>query len=108
MAYYLVQIAYTPEAWATQVVNPRDPRERVKTMYDRLGGRMVDIWYAFGDYDLVAIVEFPDNVTVAASVIQVLAGGALKAAKTTPLMTIEEGLDAMRKAGGSDYIPPSG
>ena len=33
-------------------------------------------------------------------------GGAVKGIKTTPLMTIEEGIEAMRKAGGSTYSPP--
>jgi uncharacterized protein with GYD domain len=107
MAYYLFQGAYAPESWAVQVNNPQDPRERVQAVFDRLGGSIVGIWYAFGEYDLVVIMEFPDNVSVSASAIQVLAGGALKAAKTTPLMTIEEGLEAMRKAGGADYQPPT-
>jgi len=35
------------------------------------------------------------------------AGGAVKAIKTTPLMTIEESMEAMRKANGIGYQPPS-
>lgn len=35
------------------------------------------------------------------------AGGAVKALKTTPLMTMEEG-EAMRKGGGTGYTLPSG
>ena len=107
MAYYLAQVAYTAEAWAAQVKNPQDPWERVRAGYEQLGGSIVGMWYAFGEYDLVAIVEFPDNVGIAAHVIKVLAGGAVKAAQTTPLMTIEEGIEAMRKAGGTDYQPVS-
>ena len=34
------------------------------------------------------------------------AGGSVKAVKTTPLMTVEEGVEAMRKAGGTGYQPP--
>jgi hypothetical protein len=34
------------------------------------------------------------------------AGGAVKATKTTPLMTMEEGIEAMRKAGTAGYRPP--
>jgi hypothetical protein len=41
----------------------------------------------------------PDNVSAAAMSMVVSAGGAAKAIKTTPLMTVEEGLQAMRKAG---------
>jgi hypothetical protein len=37
----------------------------------------------------------------------VTAGGGVSD-KTTPLMTTEEGVEAMRAAGGSDYLPPGG
>jgi uncharacterized protein with GYD domain len=107
MAYYLAQVAYTPDAWAAQIKNPQDVRERVQAMYDRLGGRLVGVWYALGEYDLVAICEFPGNVHALGSGLQISAGGAVKALKTTPLMTIEEGIEAMRKAGVADYQPPS-
>jgi hypothetical protein len=35
------------------------------------------------------------------------AGGAVKAIKTTPLMSTEEAMEAMRKANGVSYQPPS-
>ena len=63
-------------------------------------------YYAFGEYDVIGIVEMPDNVSMAAFSLTVSAGGAVKAFKTTPLMTIEEGIEAMRKAGGTGYRPP--
>ena len=31
------------------------------------------------------------------------AGGACKAVKTTPLLTVEEAIEAMKKAAGSEY-----
>ena len=31
----------------------------------------------------------------------------IKAIKTTPLLTTEEGMEAMRKAGAAGYRPPS-
>lgn len=65
------------------------------------------MYYAFGDYDIVAIVQFPDNQSAAAFSLAGQAGGAVKAYKTTPLMSIEEGLAAMRQAGGAGYRPPS-
>ena len=38
----------------------------------------------------------------------VSATGAFKAFKTTPLLTVEEGMAAMKKAGTLSYKPPSG
>ena len=38
----------------------------------------------------------------------VAAGGAVKAFKTTPLLSVEEGVEAMRKAHAAGYRRPSG
>jgi hypothetical protein len=65
-----------------------------------------DSWLAFGDYDVILIVEAPDNVHAAAIAMAVTAGGAVRNYKTTPLMTWGEGIEAMRVAGGSEYRPP--
>jgi uncharacterized protein with GYD domain len=55
----------------------------------------------------VVIVEMPDNVSAAAFSIAVAAGGAVRLFRTRPLLTIAEGVQAMRKASESDYEPPS-
>lgn len=107
MAYYLLQVAYTPEAWATLVKNPQNRLELVRPAAERLGGKLETGWFAFGEYDVVAVLNMPDNVSAAAFSIAASAGGAVKAIKTTPLMTIEEGVEAMRKAGDTGYRPPS-
>lgn len=107
MPLYLLQVAYTPEAWATMVQKPQDRIEAVTPAVKKLGGRVVDGYYAFGKYDVVAIVQMPDNVTAAAFSISAAAGGAVKAIKTTPLMSRAEGVRAMRTAKKSTYTPPS-
>jgi hypothetical protein len=48
----------------------------------------------------------PDNITAAAIAMSFAAGGAVKALKTTPLLTWSEGIKAMRKATKSGYRPP--
>ncbi len=80
--------------------------EALRPVIERLGGRLESAYYAFGDYDVIFIVEVPDNVTAAALALAANAGGALKAVRTTPLMTLEEGMEALRKAGGAGYRPP--
>ena len=106
MAKYLFQGSYTSEAWAAQVQNPQNRLDVVRPVIERLGGRIECAYLAFGEYDVVLIVEMPDNVSMAAFSLAAAAGGAVKAVKTTPLMTIEEGIEAMKKAGGAGYRPP--
>jgi uncharacterized protein with GYD domain len=105
MAYYLIQVAYTPEAWAAMVKEPQNRLEKVTPAVEALGGKMVQGWLTFGEYDLVAILDMPDNVSAAAFSLAVAAGGACKAYHTTPLMTMQEGVEAMKKAQGSSYKP---
>ena len=107
MPLYLLQVAYTPEAWDTMVKKPQDRIEAVTPAVKKLGGSVVEGYFAFGEYDAVVIVNMPDNVTAAAFSMSVAAGGACKSIKTTPLMSRAEGVRAMRKAKQSTYAPPS-
>jgi uncharacterized protein with GYD domain len=105
MAHYLVQVSYTTEAWAALTANPQDREKAVKGAIEKLGGKMERFWFAFGDYDVVGIMEMPDNVGAAAFSVAVAAGGACKAVKTTPLLSVQEGLEAMKKAATCGYKP---
>jgi uncharacterized protein with GYD domain len=78
----------------------------VRPMIEAQGGRLLSAYYAFGEYDVVLIVELPDHVSVSAIALAVAGSGAFKAQKTTVLMSIEEGLEAMCRASGTGYRPP--
>ena len=106
MATYLVQVAYTPEAWATMVKNPQDRLKAITPTVEGLGGKVKDGYLTFGDYDIIAICEFPDNVSAAAFSLAASAGGSCKSFKTTPMLTIADGIKAMKKAGTARYEPP--
>jgi len=105
MAYYLVQVGYTPEAWAAMINSPQDRSTAVDTAIRNLGGRMERFWLSFGDYDIIGVVEMPDSVAAAAFSVAIAAGGACRAVKTTPLLTTEEGIDVMRRAATCGYKP---
>jgi hypothetical protein len=54
-------------------------------------------------------MEAPDNVSAAGLSMAVSAGGAVQAIKTTPLMTTDEGIQAMRQGAeaAAVYRPPA-
>ncbi len=106
MPHYLIQAAYTPEGWAGLVKAPQDRAKAVRPIVARLGGKLTAFYLSFGEYDIVGLVEFPDNASAAAFSIAAAAGGAIKSVQTTPLMTVQEGMEAMRKAGQAGYRPP--
>lgn len=70
------------------------------------GGTLHGFWYAFGEYDAYAVWEAPDNVSMAAVALAIIGGGALSSNETTPLLTVEEAMEAMRSAGQVQYRPP--
>ncbi len=99
MSLYMYQAAYTPESWAAQIKNPQNRVEAVgRQVCEAVGGKFVGGWLCFGDYDLIIIADVPNNESMAAIALAVGAGGALKASKTTVLMTGTEGVDALQKA----------
>jgi uncharacterized protein with GYD domain len=107
MPYYLVQTSITTEAWAAVIKNPQNRREAIRAVVERLGGKLHFYFMSFGDYDTTLLVEMPDNVAVTAMVAAAMAGGANKAGKTTPLLTLEDAVEAFKKAGESGYRPPA-
>jgi uncharacterized protein with GYD domain len=106
MPSYLLQVGYTPEAWANLIAHPHDRLDAVRPVVEKLGGKITQGWFAFGDYDLVSIVEMPTNVEAAAFSLAAAAGGGVRTIKTTPLMSTAEGIEAMKKAAGSGYKAP--
>lgn len=108
MAHYLLQVAYTSEAWANMVKNPQDRIGIVSKAAEKLGGKVEGGWLSFGDYDTVAILNMPDDITAAAFSMAAAAGGACKSLKTTPLLSPEEGIEAAKKAAKAGYTPPKG
>jgi uncharacterized protein with GYD domain len=107
MPLYLTQVAYTQESWQALINNPRDRMDAIRPALEKLGGKVINGYFAFGDYDIVAITEMPDNVSAAAMAIAFAAGGSCKSVKTTPLLTTAEGIEALRKAADAGYRPIS-
>jgi uncharacterized protein with GYD domain len=105
MPQYLLQVAYTPQAWDTLIRKPQNRLDAVAPAVEQLGGSVTGGWLCFGEYDLIVILDLPDNVSAAAFSMAVSAGGAISAIKTTPLMSIEDAVEAMSKAGASVYEP---
>jgi len=105
MPFFLHQASYTPEALSRLIANPQDRTEVIRGPIEKLGGKIQEMYFAFGEYDAILITEFPDNVSAAAIALAFASGGALRSFQTTALMTRAEALEAMRKAGQSGYKP---
>ena len=105
MASFLLQCSYTPEAVSALVARPQNRTTVVKRAVENLGGKLIGAWMSFGDYDVVVVADFANNINAAALALAVTAGGSLKAVKTTPLLSLNDSRAALRKAGKAGYKP---
>ena len=109
MALYMHQLAYTPESWAVQIKSPANRVETVaRAAVESVGGTLVGGWLCFGEYDAMFIFDVPNEESMAALAMAVAAGGAIKASKTTLLMTATQGIEALKIAAkvGTKYKAP--
>jgi uncharacterized protein with GYD domain len=109
MQPYLFQVSYTPTAWAKQLKNPINRADAVKPVIEKAGGKLIGAYYGFGSTDVYLIVELPDNKSAAAISLAFASGGALSKCEVTALMSIDDGIEAM-KTGGTligVYEPPA-
>ena len=104
MAKYLFQASYVAEGIKGLLAEGATSRVNyLKELISGMGGTVESFYFSFGDDDVVAIGEFPDNETAAAFSFAVNASGAVKI-KTTVLMTPEEVDEATKKT--VNYRPP--
>ena len=106
MPLYLSRFSYTPETWARMIGNPEDRREAAQSYIESMGGKLHGFWYAFGAHDGYTLWEAPNNVSMAAVALAIYSGGALGSLETTVLLTVEETMEALRKAEQVQYQPP--
>jgi len=106
MPLYLSRFSYTPETWARLIGNPEDRRQAAQSYIESVGGRLHGFWYAFGEHDGYTLWEAPDNVSMAAVSLAISGGGALSSLETTVLLTVDETLEALRKAEAVGYRRP--
>jgi uncharacterized protein with GYD domain len=108
MALYLTQFAYTAEAWAALSKNPVDRREGLRTLLESNGSRLIELYYCFGSCDGIVIFESPNEQAAAAGLIAAIAPGHIKSLSTTQLISVEDMMAALAKAGGLGYSGPQG
>src|SRR5437763_179703 len=107
MPIYMTQFSYTPEAWATLSKNPVDRSEAISGLAQKIGGRLISLYYSFGEYDGLVLFEAPDDKMAAALAIGAALPGHLKAVKTTPLFTTQETMEVLKMVGTTSYQAPS-
>jgi uncharacterized protein with GYD domain len=106
MPLYLSRFSYTPATWTRLISHPEDRGKAAQSYIESVGGKLHGFWYAFGTHDGYNLWEAPDNVSMAAVALAIGGGGALSSFETTVLLTVDETMDALRRAGQIQYRAP--
>jgi uncharacterized protein with GYD domain len=98
MPKYLFRASYTAEGAKGLISEGGSSRVEVAArLAEGLGGRLEFYYFAFGEDDVVGILDLPDQVSMAAVNMTVGATGLVNT-KTTVLLTPEEIDEAARKS----------
>jgi uncharacterized protein with GYD domain len=110
MPFYLYQLAYSGDAIKAMVANPTDREAAARKLIEALGGKLHHMFFSFGQYDVVCLIEGPDDIMMMAGAASVASAGTVSASATTKLMTSSEAMLALKKAGEvtGAYKPPHG
>lgn len=104
MPKYLFQGSYTTEGTkGLQKDGGSKRRAAAQGLVESLGGKLESIYFAFGESDVFAIADLPDNAAAASLSLTLGASGAIMG-KTTVLLTPEDIDKAVKKQGS--YTPP--
>src|SRR3954451_14958609 len=80
---------------------PQDREPPARELIEGFGGKIHHYYFMFGEYDGLAIVEFPDNASAAATSMRASASGAFARFETHPLMTTQEAQRALEMVKNS-------
>jgi len=104
MPKYLIQASYVGDGVQGLRKDGGSARRAVvEKLCASVGGHVDAFYFAFGDTDVVTILDLPDTTTAAGVALLVGSSGKVEI-KTTVLLTPEE-VDAAAKVGG-DYRAP--
>jgi len=98
LAFFMHQWTYKDPHIREMITKPSDRAEIVRVATEAFGGKLHQFFLAFGDYDGVAISEFPDATTALACMMSVYGQGGLSSLKTTFLVPSDQGKLAMELA----------
>lgn len=101
MPHYMFQGRYSTDAIKAMVASPQDREAAGRAMIESLGGKLIAFYFCMGSEDVVAIVDAPDDETMAAGSLILGASGAMTGGATTKLLTSAEAQEAMARAGAA-------
>src|SRR5271166_4661843 len=108
MPHFMIRWQFTTTSAKALVGKPHDRTGAAKALIEGFGGKLHGYYLSFGDYDGIAICEFPEITSAAACSMAASSTGGFAHFETTALLTAKEAETAMKQAHDTktNYKPP--
>ncbi|RMH05108.1 MAG: GYD domain-containing protein [Nitrospirae bacterium] len=99
MPIYVSLVKFTPSGLETMKTKGVSRSDQVKKNIESLGGKLLHAFYCLGEYDVVAILEFPNNQAAMKAAVLNASMGHIQI-KTMPAVSREEWKEILRETWG--------
>jgi uncharacterized protein with GYD domain len=103
MPVFITQGRYTREAIKGMITKPEDRADAVSRLFAKAGGRLLNYYVTFGEYDFLLIGQAPSETQMAAILLAAASGGGVTHLRTNLAMSTIEAKGALAAAG--DLVP---
>ncbi len=105
MPVYVSLVNFTHNGLMSMKDKGVERSDMVKKNVEALGGKLLDAYYCLGEYDVVAILEFPDNRAAMKAGILNASMGHIRI-KTMPAVSREEWKTVLKETWGKTKSKP--
>ena len=99
MPVYMTEAKLSEESLTILSNKPSDRKKEVKKVIDAYGGKLIDFYWIFGEYDILTIYDAPDNSVAMAILMTLSAGGNVASHRSTILVPNDQAMKAMKLSG---------
>ena len=94
MPHYILLINWR-EQGIIKIKDSSDRYNSFKASVEKVGGKLIGLYYTFGEYDVVIIIEAPNDETVMSLMLKVGSAGNVRS-KTLKAFSAEEGMKIIK------------
>ena len=98
MAIFITQGRYTSDAIKGMIANPENREKAVADLMKKAGGKLLALYFTFGEYDFLSISEAPSEEVMASALIAGAAAGTVSHLRTSLAMTAGQATKAFKSA----------
>lgn len=108
MPHYLYKLSYTPDAMKAMIAHPTDRKAAATKLASAMGGTLHHLFFAFGEADVICLIEAPDDTSMMAVSAILAASGTVASASTMRLYSQDDAMKALAMAGKASaaYVTP--